>query len=195
MHSLRPTQSSIVVVLIACLLRALLPVDGVLSDLPSGPSGSESTLESPDYPCAGHQCGCRTAEHCLAACCCFPMRRMQTPATTPDSSGEMRAADVSGSNRATASASRLSPSVQLSPLADVAVRGQPTAFIQSLKCAGGGPHPFASATSIVSIEPQTVAWSSIDDSTCAGAHVVFERVASVRPSPSTPPPRVRASSS
>jgi hypothetical protein len=26
-----------------------------------------------DYPCAAHQCGCRSAEQCRTDCCCFPV--------------------------------------------------------------------------------------------------------------------------
>jgi hypothetical protein len=30
------------------------------------------TVFRPDFPCAGHDCGCKTAEQCQTQCCCFP---------------------------------------------------------------------------------------------------------------------------
>ena len=30
------------------------------------------TVTTLDFPCARHDCGCKTAEQCGASCCCFP---------------------------------------------------------------------------------------------------------------------------
>jgi len=35
------------------------------------------TIIEPDFPCARHNCGCRTAEQCLAHCCCEPEPKPQ----------------------------------------------------------------------------------------------------------------------
>ena len=62
-------QRGIVVLLIVCLLRALMPADDLVASawrVPSVDVGAQ------DYPCAGHACACGDREHCLAACCCFP---------------------------------------------------------------------------------------------------------------------------
>lgn len=36
----------------------------------SGAAGADA-----DFPCAGHDCGCLTAEDCRTDCCCFPVTR------------------------------------------------------------------------------------------------------------------------
>ena len=37
------------------------------------------TVASADFPCAHHDCGCRTAEQCRLRCCCHPTRRQPLP--------------------------------------------------------------------------------------------------------------------
>jgi hypothetical protein len=151
-------------VFIVCFLRATLPVEteGFVGLDRSRTSGA--SFDSLGYPCAGHQCGCRTREHCLAACCCFPKRT-----------------EVASEPRIAAFAARFDLSEH------------PTAFVQAMKCAGGAPHSVTTASTILSIEPESAGWSEFDASSRAEARAELGKVASRRPDPLTPPPRVVAS--
>jgi len=40
------------------------------------------TIASADFPCAHHDCGCKTAEQCRRHCCCHP-KREQKPVSGP----------------------------------------------------------------------------------------------------------------
>jgi hypothetical protein len=165
------SKHALVVVLIACLLRALLPIEGDLTLGPGRSPAERSSLEDLAYPCAGHACGCRTREHCLTACCCFSMRTANE-ATRPIARdlGQARVAE-------------------LAPRSDSSERSERTAFVQALKCAGGAPHSVAASAPILSIEPCAVAWHTLDDSTRARARVDIEVPSGLRPNPGTPPPR------
>ena len=37
------------------------------------------TIASADFPCAHHDCGCKTAEQCRLRCCCHPKPSVQQP--------------------------------------------------------------------------------------------------------------------
>ena len=189
MRRLSRPKHTLVVVLIACLLRALLPIDDGAADVARAPSSGEEALQALDFPCAGHQCGCHTREHCLAACCCFPRRAserapagdLQRASTALAIVAANVSADASGRNHGAAFVSRI----------DRAGPAQPVAFIQALKCAGGAPHSVATSSPLLSTQPERTTWSSIDESSRADEHVVSLLVESRRPDPSTPPPRAR----
>jgi len=57
-----PTRC-VAILLFACLLRALLPLDA--APAPERVAGAA-------FPCAGHACGCASAEDCRTSCCCTP---------------------------------------------------------------------------------------------------------------------------
>jgi hypothetical protein len=172
------SRRTIVIVLIACLLRALLPIEGAMSTDSSTPASGTRSLTASDFPCAGHVCGCRTREHCLAACCCFPVR-----------GGAARAAD----SVALPSVALLSvvPSSVARASAASGERADHAAFVQALKCAGGAPRSVAAGFTILSTEPPESATLSLGDGERADASVVVETLSGMRPSPSTPPPRRR----
>ena len=69
-------------ILCALLLTAIY-LTGALNLTLLGISGPSFTQASTaDFPCAGHNCGCRTKEQCQTACCCFPkLRNQQLKAT------------------------------------------------------------------------------------------------------------------
>jgi hypothetical protein len=51
--------------IVACAIaHYLLVASGVPVPVAAGPKSGER------YPCEGHNCGCRSAEHCWRSCCC-----------------------------------------------------------------------------------------------------------------------------
>jgi hypothetical protein len=193
MRSSGYSKHTLVIVLIACLLRGLLPLESDLGGDSGRSDGARSSEESPEFPCAGHACGCRTAEHCLTACCCAPVRGNHDQAVVPPS------AEVAGDLDAITP--RVSPresprfagiTFQRLPL-DGIERARHTAFIEAFKCAGGSSRAVAAASSILSIESRSIAWNSIDQGTHQEVRMAFEEIASRRPAPSPPPPRESAS--
>jgi hypothetical protein len=164
------SRRAIVIVLIACLLRALLPIEGALSSDSQVPaSGSRSPALS-DFPCAGHRCGCHTREHCLSACCCFPARGNAAHASDRESP---RGVEL-------ASFARAMPSTE---------RVEHVAFLQALKCAGGAPRSLAAGYTILSTEPPEPVTLPLDAGAGVDARVTIGTLRGTRPSPSTPPPR------
>jgi hypothetical protein len=68
------TRRVVVLLVIACLLRAAVPfVAG--STMPVEARGTGS------YACRGHVCGCRTEDDCRRACCCTPSKHRRAPST------------------------------------------------------------------------------------------------------------------
>jgi hypothetical protein len=59
----------------ATALNAPIVFDYVADVLPDG-----------DYRCAGHGCGCQSAEQCQTSCCCFPKEKPPCPVTDTASS-------------------------------------------------------------------------------------------------------------
>jgi len=166
----RNLNHAIVVFLIACLLRALLPIDAGTS------TAARAARDEGAYPCAGHACGCHSRERCLAECCCFP-------AHTSD-------------RHEPASAASLAARVPASVAVAAGERHEPRSRESSVRdgrCGGGSPLSLAPASSFVSIEPAAVEWGVRRMSALAPERVEFEAFASRRPDPSTPPPRVPSS--
>jgi hypothetical protein len=161
-------QRGIVVLLIVCLLRALMPADDLVASawrVPSVDVGAQ------DYPCAGHACACGDREHCLAACCCFPHEREASSVARFDA------------RRAT----------ELAPLTASGRRSAPMTLVRAPKCNGGAPRPAASAPTILSLEPARVEWPTIVGDAPLVAFLRDDVFEHIRPDPPTPPPREAAS--
>ena len=45
---------------------------GIPFPAPAVVSSAEAAVAPVEFPCAGHDCGCGTAEACRLHCCCFP---------------------------------------------------------------------------------------------------------------------------
>jgi hypothetical protein len=161
-------QRGIVVLLIACLLRALVPVDELAA---SAQLVATAELAARDYPCAGHACACGDRDHCLAACCCFPHEHPSAAAARLDAH---RSAHLSA------------------PVENVR-REARTTLVRARRCDGGAQRPTASAPTIVSVEPNRVEWPAPFGDAPLRASVCDDALEHIRPDPPTPPPRAFAS--
>jgi hypothetical protein len=188
MFSARISRQALVTLLIVCFLRATLPFETESLEARRAPA-SGVAIEALDFPCAGHQCGCHTREHCLAACCCFP-KRMGERDPARDAS---RASEALGSVAARVGVNASDRVAELAPRTVESGSSRTVAFVQALKCSGGAPQSVASSSTFFSTEPQRASFGSIDESSQADEHVVALLVEGRRPDPSTPPPRARAS--
>lgn len=65
-------RSGRLLLVLACLLRAFVPVDAGGIELVRGAgSGGWTPGDASAFACRDHDCGCRTAEQCRASCCCY----------------------------------------------------------------------------------------------------------------------------
>ncbi len=188
MFSAHMSRQALVMLLIACFLRATLPFEAESFDARRAPTRGAS-VDDLDFPCAGHECGCHTREHCLAACCCFP-KRMDERDPARDAP---RASEALASVAARVVVNASDRAAELAQRTDASDSSRTVAFVQALKCSGGAPHSVASSSTFFSTEPQRASFGSIDESSHADECVVALLVESRRPDPLTPPPRVRAS--
>jgi hypothetical protein len=178
MRSKQRSRETVVALLIACLLRALLPIEEVFSTAPSVFRGDANELAG--FPCAGHTCGCHTAERCRDACCCFPSHRAAARE-------DIARAEREDLGRAKHGA--FTP--QLARATLPANRFERSGFFQSTKCAGGAPRSVAAGFTILSIEPPRATALPRDDGKRASALVALATLSGMRPSPAAPPPRIR----
>ncbi len=81
------------------------------------------TIVEPDFPCARHDCGCRTAEQCLAHCCCEPKPQLSSHCASHTESDSSASAKDEPDESADAVLDQRASTVRVSWLAAAACAG------------------------------------------------------------------------